>query len=287
MPVYLNGSFVEMSDAKISVTDRGFLFGDGIYEVIRSVNGQLFREKEHLERLDEGLKAMSLDVDKKIRKKLPEIFRELIDRNNLMSGEGTIYFQITRGPAWPRTHTYPDPEVEPTVYVSAQPFTAETRLHKSGIKVIKLPDLRWARCNIKSINLLPNTMARQEAIEKGTNSAIMIRDGIVTESPNANIFGVRNNTLITHPATNYILRGITRGVVIEAAAELGIDIEFCGIREEEVQELDELFFSGTTTDIQPVIKIDEKPVGSGSPGPVVKKIQNAYRVLLYGEMLEQ
>jgi len=281
MLVYLNGSYLHQDDAKVHVSDRGFLFGDGVYEVFRVVHGEIFREQAHLERLNESLEAMGLDVDKKIRKSLPGVFRELIERNNLTKNEATIYLQITRGAASPRTHPWPDPEVEPTIFVASEPFSPYLELQKCGIRVITMADLRWARCNIKSVNLLPNTMARQRASEAGVHSAILIRDGVVTESPNANIFGVQKNRLITYPATNYLLEGITRGVVLEIAMRLNVETDFTGIREEDLFDLDEIFFTGTTTDIQPVVEIDGKTVNSGKPGPVTAKIQQAYREDLY------
>jgi len=281
MLVYLNGSYLHQDDAKVHVSDRGFLFGDGVYEVFRVVHGEIFREQAHLERLNESLEAMGLDVDKKIRKSLPGVFRELIERNNLTKNEATIYLQITRGAASPRTHPWPDPEVEPTIFVASEPFSPYLELQKCGIRVITMADLRWARCNIKSVNLLPNTMARQRASEAGVHSAILIRDGVVTESPNANIFGVQKNRLITYPATNYLLEGITRGVVLEIAMRLNVETDFTGIREEDLFDLDEIFFTGTATDIQPVVEIDGKTVNSGKPGPVTAKIQQAYREDLY------
>jgi len=281
MLVYLNGSYLHQDDAKVHVSDRGFLFGDGVYEVFRVVHGEIFREQAHLERLNESLDAMGLDVEKKIRKSLPGVFRELIERNNLIKNEATIYLQITRGAASPRTHPWPDPAVEPTIFVASEPFSPHLELQKSGIRVITMADLRWARCNIKSVNLLPNTMARQRALEAGVQSAILIRDGVVTESPNANIFGVQKNRLITYPATNYLLEGITRGVVLEIAMRLNVETDFTGIREEDLFDLDEIFFTGTSTDIQPVVEIDEKPVNSGKPGPVTAKIQQTYHEALY------
>lgn len=282
MQVYLNGSFVDHNEAKVSVADRGFIFGDGIYEVTRVINGSLFREKEHLARMDQGLKSLKIDLDNSVRESIPQISRELLEKNNLLEDEAAIYLQITRGTAWPRTHTFPNPAVKPSIYLSASEFTPHTELHESGVDVITLADVRWTRCNIKTVQLLPNTLARQQAIEQGVNSALMIRDGVITESPNANIFGVKDGALYTYPESNYILSGITRGAVLEIAEKLDIPVHFNPIREEELFELDELFFSGTTTDIQPVTVIDGKDLGTGKPGPVVKAIQEEYRNLLYG-----
>ncbi len=281
MQVYLNGAYVNSEDAKVSVGDRGFVFGDGVYEVTRVVNGKFFREKEHLARLREGLAGLKIHVTDSLYDEIPVISRELIKRNNHTEGEAAVYLQITRGSACPRTHTFPDPPVEPTVYLSSSPFTPHTKLHQTGVDAITVSDIRWTRCNLKTVNLLPNTLAKQQAKDAGVNSAIMIRDGVVTESPNANIFGVKDGALYTFPATNYILNGITRQAVLEVAEELSIPVHFNPIRLDELFDIDELFFSGTTTDIQPVTVIDGKPIGSGKPGPVVKAIQEGYNKLLY------
>ncbi|NBC27211.1 MAG: aminotransferase [Bacteroidetes bacterium] len=281
MEIYLNGSFMNHEEARISPADRGFLFGDGIYEVTRVVHGELFREREHLKRLDEGLNGLRVHLDPDVRNKIPEIGRELLERNRLTSGEASIYLQVTRGAAWPRTHTFPDTEVKPTLYMSAAPFKPHNELHQAGVDTISVPDIRWTRCNLKTVNLLPNTLAKQQARDAGANSAVMIRDGVVTESPNANIFGVKEGTLYTFPESNYILSGITRGVVLEIADKLAIPRKMVPIRQDELFDIDELFFSGTTTDIQPINRVDGKPIGSGKPGPVVKAIQNEYKNMLY------
>jgi len=280
MQVYLNGSFLNHDEAKISVGDRGFVFGDGVYEVTRVVNGTFFKEREHLERLKKGLQGLKIDVSDSLFDDIPEISRELIKQNKLQNGEASVYLQITRGSAWPRTHTFPDPVVEPSVYLSSAAFIPHTALHQTGVDTITVSDIRWTRCNLKTVNLLPNTLAKQQAKEKGVNSAVMIRDGVVTESPNANIFGVKDGALFTFPATNYILEGITRNAVIDIAEELNIPVHFDPIRQEDIPHLDELFFSGTTTDIQPIIKVDGSELSGGKPGPVVRSIQKAYKELL-------
>lgn len=281
MQVYLNGTFLDQNKATVSVSDRGFVFGDGVYEVTRVVDGKFFMEKEHLARLDEGLRGLKIDLDAETKKQIPEISRALIERNGHMVGEASVYLQITRGAVWPRAHTFPDPPVKPTLYLSSGKFIPHIDLHKSGVDTIKVPDVRWSRCNLKTINLLPNTLAKQQAIEAGVNSAVMVRDGVVTESPNANIFGVRGGELYTYPASNYILSGITRTAVIAIANNLGIPLHLNPIREDELSSFDELFFSGTTTDIQPIIRVDGKSIGSGKPGSIVRSIQEAYTEMLY------
>jgi D-alanine transaminase len=283
MQVYLNGSFVDHNDAKVSVADRGFIFGDGVYEVTRIINGKPFREKEHLERLEQGLKSLKINIDHSALEDIPKISQQLLEKNDLMDGEAAIYLQITRGTAWPRTHTFPNPDVKPSIYLSASAFTPHTELHKTGVDVITLADVRWTRCNIKTVQLLPNTLAKQQAQDAGVNSALLIRDGVITESPNANIFGVKDGELYTFPESNYILSGITRQVVLEIAEKLDIPVHFNPVRQEELFELEELFFSGTTTDIQPVTVIDGKKLGTGKPGPVVKAIQEEHGKMLYNK----
>ncbi len=282
MQVYINGSFIPREEAMISAADRGFLFGDGIYEVIRVVEDRFVLADEHLARMDEGLRGLSIQLSSEIRNEILNIAKELIQRNDLTQGQASVYIQITRGAAWPRTHTYPDPKVQPTVYLSAASFKPHTGLHERGVDAITVPDVRWARCNLKTVNLLPNSMAKQRAAEAGVNSAVMIRDGVITESPNANIFGVKGGVLRTYPATNYILNGITRQAVLKIADELTIPVKLEPVNESELFELDELFFTGTTTDIQPVVNIDGKKIGSGKPGEICRMIQKRYDNLLAG-----
>lgn len=282
MTVYLNGSFLPREEAGIPVTDRGFLLGDGIYEVIRSVEGRLFRADDHLQRMRDGLNALSIPFTDSRLGDLAELSMDLLNRNGHLQGEATVYIQITRGAAWPRTHHFPKPDTEPTVFLYTDAFTPHLTLHNEGVDAITLPDLRWSRCNLKTINLLPNAMARQQAMEAGANSALMVRDGQITESPNANIFAVIGGTLRTYPLCSYILEGITRRVVLEIADNLSLPVRAVPVQVEELPLVEELFFSGTTTDIQPVTRIDGRPVGDGIPGPVTRAIQEQYRKTLYG-----
>lgn len=281
MLVYINGEFVDHEKAAVSISDRGFVFGDGVYEVTRVINGNFFMEDEHLERLKEGLKGLKINLPATDLDMIPKVSRELLEKNGHMDGEATVYLQITRGAAFPRTHEFPDPEVSPTIYIATGSFKPHTKLHESGVDAITVPDVRWSRCNLKTVNLLPNTMAKQQAKEAGVNSAVMIRDGVITESPNANIFCVKNGKIYTYPASNYILNGITRKAVLKIASKLNIEVIQEPVRVDDLFELDELFFSGTTTDIQPVVNIDGKKIGTGKPGSVVKRIQNEYKKMMY------
>lgn len=281
MKVYLNGQFTDHKEAAVSVADRGFVFGDGVYEVTRVVNGKFFKEEEHLTRLREGLNGLKVTVEPDTIRKIPDISRELLEMNGHTSEEAAVYLQITRGAAWPRTHTFPEPSVKPTIYLSSSKFTPHKELHSKGVDVITVSDVRWTRCNLKTVNLLPNTLAKQQAKDAGVNSAVMIRDGMITESPNANIFGVKDGTLFTYPKSNYILGGITRQVVLDIAHELHIPVVQEPISELDLFNLEELFFSGTTTDIQPIIEVDGKKLGIGKPGPITTKIQKSFKELLY------
>lgn len=282
MKIFLNGSYVENTKACVSVADRAFVFGDGIYEVIRVVNGRFFMEREHMSRMDEGLAGLKIHLNNEQRNDIPAIGRKLISMHGLDEGQAKVYIQVTRGAAWPRTHTFPDPPVEPTVFLSAEPFTPHRQLHEKGVDTITVSDVRWSRCNLKTVNLLPNTLAKQQARDAGVNSAVMIRDGVITESPNANIFGVKDGVLRTYPASNYILNGITRRAVLAISEEIGLEVNLQPVGEQELFDLDELFFTGTTTDIQPINRVNNRDIGTGKPGPVCKKIQAVYNKKLEG-----
>ena len=282
MQIYLNGDYTDLENASVSPIDRGFLFGDGIYEVIRAVRGNLFRAEDHLERMKEGLQALSINLNMEELNRFPEIGLELLKRNGLTDGEATVYIQVTRGAAWPRAHTYPDTPPAPTRFLYAARFIPHTALHEKGVGAITAPDVRWLRCNLKTVNLLANSMIRQRAVEAGENSAVMIRDGQITESPNANIFAVIDGVLYTHPLCSTILAGITRNLVLEIAEREKIPVRRIPVLQEQLNDVDELFFSGTTTDIQPVVSLDGKLVGNGEPGPVTRTVQLAYKRALYG-----
>jgi D-alanine transaminase len=274
MQVYLNGQFVDQNEVSVSPMDRGFLFGDGIYEVTRIVNGRPFRLDDHLARMDDGLAGLGIVLDPAERKRIPELHYELIEKNGLGDGQATVYLQITRGTAFPRTHGFPDPAVKPTVFMTAAGFKPFTELHASGITAITVGDVRWARCNLKTVNLLPNVLATNTAKQAGAGTALMVRDGVITESPNANVFGVIDGVLYTYPVCHYILNGITRKTVIDIANEIGIPLRETPIRDTETDRLDELFVSGTTTDVQPIVSLNGKPVGDGRRGPIVKALQD-------------
>ena len=283
MQVYLNGRFSSRDDAFLSINDRGFLFGDGIYEVIRIVNGRLFRLDAHLKRMDRGLNGLGIPFSGDRRADLPGIMEKLVADNGLQSGEGTIYLQITRGAALPRTHAYPPLDTSPTVLLMASPFVPDTEILETGGHAITVPDIRWSRCDLKTVNLLPNVMAAEEEKKRGAGGVLMIRDGFVTEGYKNNVFAVFTGVLQTYPDSNYILSGITRDVVFEIAEEEGIEVKLSPVSHPDILKADEVMLTGTITDIQPVVSIDSHQIGSGRVGPIAKILQKGLRYRMDNE----
>ncbi len=266
-------------EARVSVNDRGFLFADGIYEVVRVYGGRPYLMEPHMDRMGRGLRALRIDfhdVDDVVRAS-----HRLLEANDV-AGDGTIYIQITRGAA-PRSHAFPGPGTDPTVYITAKPLTPHPEEYwLDGVDAITLPDNRWARCDIKSIALLPNVLANQAAHEAGAFEALFVRDGVVVEGSHSNLWGVHRGRLITYPASNYILPGITRARVFELAEELGIEATEEALYYEDFYDLDEVFLSGTTTEIMPVVRVDGREIVDGEPGPVTRRVQDAFRAGLPG-----
>ena len=271
--VYVNGKFLPRSEACVSVEDRGFVFGDGVYEVLRAINGRLFATRFHNQRLERSLGGVRISLESgDSPASFVEIGKQLLKENNLLQGQATLYMQVTRG-ATTRAHNFPPTDVTPTVYISAARFTPYSDLAESGAPAITLPDLRWARCDLKTLNLLPNVLASQTAKERGAFEAMLIRDGVVTEGTKTNFFGVVDGSLRTHPSDSHILPGITRSVLRDLARDLGIELDETPIKASEIPRLSELFLTGTTTDVMPVVKLDDKPVGKGKPGELTRKLQ--------------
>ena len=274
MLVYLDGEFLPKEEAKISVDDRAFLFGDGVYEVTRCVRGELFEEDRHWRRLQSGLRDLAIPAASIDRSHIRDIHQRLLEDNGLADADATVYLQITRGVA-PRAHAFPSPPVTPTVYAYAAPFVIPTELRRKGVKAITHPDIRWSRCDIKTVNLLPNVVAKQRAVEAGAWEAVLVRDSAITEGALTSVFGVIDGELRTYPRSNYILPGVTREVVLELARELGIPTREAPIFVEEIGRLEELFLTGTTTDVQPIVELNGRPIGDGARGPVVESLQRA------------
>jgi D-alanine transaminase len=277
MIVFFNHIFISKTEVKIEPDDRGFLFADGVYEVIRSYRGKLFKADEHIARLDRSLRYLRIDIPDKINFK--NVSARLIEDNNLKDEDATIYIQITRGSA-PRKHSFPEEDIPPTIYASASTFQRPEKKQAQGVKVILEPDNRWARCDIKSIALLPNVLANQRAKEDDAEEAILIRDGVALEGSHSSFCGVFNNRLITAPKSNYILAGITRDVVLQLCQELNIVINEFSIFANRLKAADELMILSTTMEVMPVIQVNDWKVGNGKPGPITRKLQQAFEALI-------
>lgn len=271
--VYLNGELIERSRASIPLDDRGFFFGDGVYEVVRVMDGRIFEERAHRARLQRSLREIRIECPPALTGDgFAEICRALVAENGLTAHQATVYLQVTRGAA-PRTHSFPSDGTSPTVFASSAPFQVPRRLRDEGAAAITTPDIRWMRCDVKSVNLLPNVLAKQAAAEAGAFEALFIRDGVLTEGSSSNIFAVVDGVLRTHPLSNLILGGVTRAVVLELAAAAGLPVVEAPLREEDLHRVDELFATGTTTDVQPLVRVDGQRVGEGVPGPITRLLQ--------------
>jgi D-alanine transaminase len=271
--VYLDGDIRPRAEARVSVDDRGFVFGDGVYEVLRAINGRLFASRFHNQRLERSLEGVRIALkDEDSPAHFADVGQQLLRENDLTQGEAIIYMQVTRGTAT-RAHQFPSPSVPPTVYISVARFKPYADFARDGTTAISHPDLRWGRCDLKTLNLLPNILAAQAAKERGAFEAMLIRDGVVTEGSRTNFFGVVNGTLRTHPCDNHILPGITRSVLRDLANELSIGLDETPISASEIPSLTELFLTGTTADVMPVVRLDDKQVGSGRPGELTRRLQ--------------
>lgn len=272
--VYLNGEYIPKADAKISPDDRGFLLGDGLYEVTPFYEGVPFGLDRHLERLLRGLCFMRIDYDVS---GLEEMHRELIARNALEGAHRSmVYMQITRGVA-PRTHYFPETPVAPTVYGYAKAWSRPADdVWNRGFTAATVPDRRWSRVDIKTTCLLPNAIAFQAARDRGADDAILVRDGVAIEGAHQNFWAVFGDTAVTHPITGHILPGVTRGIVLDEARAAGIPVEERPIQIEELQWADECFFTGTTGEVRPVVEIDGRAVGEGKVGGVTRRLSDAF-----------
>ena len=272
--VYLNGEFLPTAEAKVSVEDRGFLLGDGIYEVAAFYEGVPLYMDRHLARLERSLAALRIDFDVA---GVGDMLRELVANNDLDEADRSLaYLQITRGVA-PRTHYFPEGPVSPTVYAYAKAWSRPADdVWNRGFTAITVPDQRWLRVDIKTICLLPNGLAFQDAREAGVDDAILVRDGVAIEGTHQNFWGVIGGAVVTHPETNLILSGITRGIVLEIARELGFPVEERAIQVEELAGADELFFTGTTGEVRPCVAVDGVDVGEGRTGPVTRALSEGF-----------
>ncbi len=274
MRVYLNGRYVDSEQATVSVTDRGFLFGDGIYDVVRGAGGELIEVDRHLRRLARGVRELRITLDDARIEELRHISRTLL-RENRLDGDALVYWQVTRGTA-PRTHQFPPAGTPPTVLASASPVALPHALRTRGASVITVPDMQWARCDIKSVNLLPNIMAKQEAVEAGCDEAVFVREGVIMEGASSAVFLQLDGELRTHPLTTRILPSISRELVMEIAAELNVPVREFPVLERDLPRATEMFIASTYNDIMPVVRVDARAIGTGRPGPVTQQLYTAF-----------
>jgi D-alanine transaminase len=275
----VNGRFLPIAKAKVSVEDRGFQFGDGVYEVIRSYGGRLFHLDAHLERLAQSAAAIRLPMRySRVQ------WRRLILRAYGLSRfpEAKVYLQLTRGVA-PRDHRFPK-GARPTVVITVRKLDPlPPAVRRNGVRVITTPDLRWARCDVKSLNLLANVLAREEARAAGVFEAILVRDGHVTEGSVSNVFCVINGAVTTSPTDPSILPGITRAVTLDLIRREGIRLVERAVSVEELRGAEEVFLTGTTVEIVSVVAVDGAAIGNGAPGPVTQRLAQGFATMVEAE----
>jgi len=278
MSVYLNGRFLPLADAKISVLDRGFVFGDGVYELVPVYSNKPFRLDEHLRRLQASLDGIRLANPHGIAE-WRELVLQLIALQEF--ADQSLYIQVTRGTPVegqpPRDHAFPQ-GVSPTVFMFAQPLVTATPEQKAaGVCAVTAVDNRWLRCNIKAISLLANILLRQQAVDADCAETVMLREGWLTEGAASNVFVVQDGVLLAPPPSNLILTGITYDVVLELAAAHGIPYAVRAISEAEVRAADELWMTSSTREIMAIVKLDGAAVGTGAPGPLAQRMDALYQ----------
>ncbi len=271
----VNGELMAPEQATVPVYDRGFLFGDAVYEVCRIQGGRCWLEAEHLDRLRRSLKELEFppyDVDRLMER----VYRTI--RASFVK-EGLVYIQVTRGVA-PRTHAYPNPPVEPTEVVIVRPYddAPTAALRQKGVAVVTRPDVRWKRCDVKSTNLLANVMANDSAHRAGAYEALLIdAEGHVTEGTHTSLLWIRDGRVEATPEGPGILIGMTRHFVARLAGKIDVPFVETHVTLPELLAADEAFLAGTSTEIMPIAAVDGRPIGSGEPGPITKKLQEAYK----------
>lgn len=281
MHILWNNQIVDREDVRIDIEDRGYQYGDGLYEVIRVYNGQLFMVEEHLDRLWRGAEKIRMTLPFS-RAELLENLKQLVTIEKIP--EGKLYFQVTRGIDAPRNHALPDPEkVHAVLTGNIRPYTLPVDEMTMGIAVAKVPDMRWLHCDIKSLSLLGNLLSLDEAKRQGFDDAVLIRDGYVTETSAANFWLVKDGTLYTHPDGNLVLPGITKLKILSLAKDLGITVKEEAVAEELLVTADECFTSSSLKEITPVVKVDNHLVGDGKSGAITKQLIEAYRTAVIEE----
>lgn len=279
MKVLFNREILEKSEVTIDMEDRGYQFGDGVYEVVNVYNGIAFTLVEHVDRLYRSAEEIRLNIPIE-REEVKQLIVRLINENNVKNG--SIYLQITRGVA-PRKHQY-DSKIKPLLVAYPLPFSDISNVQQQGVKAITAEDLRWLRCDIKSLNLLYNIMIKQEAHEKGAYEAILLRDDQVTEGSSSNIFIVKDDTIYTHPANNFILNGITRIKLLQLFHQKEWKVKEQPVSKQFLMSADEVFLTSTTNEVVPITTIDEVKINDGKPGSFTRKIQQAFTELVKAEI---
>jgi D-alanine transaminase len=271
--VFLDGEFLKADQAKVSVFDRGFLLGDGVYEVIPVYAGRCFRLNGHLQRLQHSLAGVRM-TNPYSDSQWQTIIEQLVERNG--GGDQSVYLQVTRGVA-PRDHVFPE-GVVPTAFAMSNPLQSVPDKYKTkGIKAITVPDIRWQNCHIKAITLLPNSLLKQQAQDAGAQEALLIRDGFLTEGSASNAYAVINGKIYTAPKDEKVLPGITRDLVLELAVKAGIEVVEEAVSETQLHQADEIWVSSSTKEVLPITTLDDVIVGDGMPGKVWQKIDQYYQ----------
>lgn len=271
--VYLNGRFLPLEQAQISVLDRGFIFGDGVYEVIPAYSGHAFRLQEHLARLQRSLECVRLQ-NPYTSVQWQELVRELVAHNE--PEDQSIYIHVTRGVA-PRDHAFPA-NTAPTVFILSSPLvTPPAAQIENGVAAVSARDIRWDRCDIKAIALLPNVLLRQQAIDAGAAETVLFRDGILTEGAASNIFAVEHGVILAPPKDHHMLPGITYDLVLELAAAHGVPAQIGYFNETRIRAADELWLTSSTKEVLAIVTLDGEPVADGKPGPLHRKMYGWYQ----------
>ncbi len=268
--VYLNGQYLPLTDAKISVMDRGFLFGDGVYEVVPAYYGKLFRLEDHLERLDNSLKSIRLQNPHS-----HEQWRNLLTPLLKKGEDQSVYLQVTRGSALKRDHAFPQ-HIVPTVFAMVSGITPHAD-PDHGVKAFSMEDSRWKLCDTKAITLLANVLLRQTAVDNGGAEAILFKDGYLTEGAASNVFAVLDGILITPPKSPAILPGITRDIILEIARKNNIPCAEQTIAQTDLKKASEIWITSSTREIIPVVDLDDQMIGNGKPGPVWKTFYKLFQ----------
>ncbi len=267
-----NNQLVKDEGIVISKEDRGYQFGDGIYEVIRVYDGSMFTAKEHIDRLYESADKIKLVIPH-TKDAFHKFMYDLIEANELNTGY--VYVQITRG-ASTRQHHFPAMSIEPIITAYTNIMERPTTQMAKGVAVKTVEDIRWLRCDIKSLNLLGNVLAKQEAQEAGCFEALLHRGDVITEGSSSNMYGIKNGVMYTHPSTNLILNGITRRVILSCCEDIGLPVVESAMSLEQVFDNDEFFLTSTTSEVMPITMINKKQIGTGLPGEWTKKLQVAF-----------